>query len=91
MKSHVRYGLMLAAVNVAINLVPFGLGIEREEFVQRYSGYVSVALSSWIIYMAIKHRRDQENEGFLSLGQGLGTGFRMSVVAGLVKIGRAHV
>jgi hypothetical protein len=79
-----RYGLIYAAVNSGIVLLMFGLGLDTNDSAQKATGLAATAASIIITYFLIRDFRDKENNGFLTVGQGLGAGFKMSALAGAI-------
>ena len=84
MKTTDRYALMLAGIQIIISLVIFGLGMDGNASIQNI---VMVATSVVTIYLCHVHLRDFrnfENNGFLTIGQGLKKGFGLGWKSGTI-------
>ncbi len=84
----IRYGLILGLVGIAFSLLSHVLGMTEisatNTMVSIVSSLISFGITIAIIVMAIKFYRDNQNQGFLSIGQGLGIGALMGLVSGLM-------
>lgn len=77
-----RYGLILAGSQAAIALLLFGLGLSTVDSLSIVFGSITTAIMGYICYLNLRHYRDVENNGCMSIGQGLGRGFRTSLISG---------
>lgn len=84
MKPSVKYGLIYAGISIGISLLAFGLGMEKDESVQKISSYINIALPAVIIFLGIRSQRDDAGNGFLSFGSGFGTGMTIAALGGLL-------
>jgi len=68
-------------------LILFGLGLlvgqQLDYSAQEIVGYLTMILSLSLVYFAIRHFRDRENNGQLSFGRGMAIGMIISACAGL--------
>ncbi len=82
-----RYGLIWGAVSIAVGLIGYLAGIdpampEPNLLAQVSLGLVGLLVSIWAVRAAIKHHRDEELSGYLSLGRGVKIGALSGLVAG---------
>jgi hypothetical protein len=85
MKPELRFGLILGGMFAAFPLLLFVLGLDKEKSVQSVSTFVNLAITITVLYFAIRDRRDQEGKGFMSLGEGFGRGFKVSLVGAFIS------
>ncbi len=83
MKPHLQYGLMLSGVLIALPLIFFGIGIDKNQTAQNISSFLNVAATAVFVFMAIREVRHQ-NGGYLSFGTGFSTGMKVSLVGGIL-------
>ncbi len=83
MKPSVRYGLLLGAVLSALPLLFFALGVEKEDMIQKVSGFLNVAITAVIIFMGIREMRTLQN-GFITFGKGFSTGMMIALIGGVI-------
>lgn len=75
------YGLLVGFIIFFIHLF---FGIDNLDYsTNEILGYVSIFLSLSFIFFGIKHYRDKENEGFISLGTAIKIGILIAVLVGL--------
>jgi len=84
MKAQVKYGLIYGGIAIGLSLLLFGLGMEKDEGVQKITNFINVAIPAVIIFLGIREKRDVEGHGFLSFGKGFSTGFTIALIGGLV-------
>lgn len=76
------YGLLVGFIIFSIHLI---LGVNYlSSSTNEILGYISIFISLSFIYFGIKHYRDKENDGFISLGKAIKIGILISI---LVAIG----
>ena len=85
MKLSVKYGLILGGVLSVIPLIIYGLGMEKQEMLQKVSGFANVLITAIVIYLCIKEIRDKQNNGLLSFGSGFSSGMMVSLVGGIIS------
>ena len=85
MKPSVRFGLILGGIMVALPLVIYGLGLEKDESMQRASSFVNVALIAVVVFMGIREHREKTGKGFITLGTGFSTGMIISLIGGAIS------
>lgn len=84
MKTSVKYGLIYAGVGIGVSLLLFGLGMDKDESVQKVMNFVNVAIPAAIIFLGIREVRDKDGSGFMTFGKGFSTGMVIAVVGGLI-------
>ncbi len=80
MKPSVKYGLILGAILVAIPLIFYALNMDKNDTLQRISGFLNVAIFACIIFLGIRETRNVINNGYLSFGSGFSTGMVITVI-----------
>lgn len=75
------YGLLVGFLIFFIHLF-FGID-NLDHSTNEILGYVSIFLSLSFIYFGIKHFRDKENNGLISLGKAIQIGVLISILVGL--------
>lgn len=74
------YGLILGFVIFSIHLF---FGIDNLDYsTNEVLGYISIFLSLSFIFFGIKHYRDKENDGFISLGKAIQIGVLIAILVG---------
>ncbi len=75
------YGLLVGFIIFFIHLF---FGIDNLDYsTNEILGYVSIFLSLSFIFFGIKHYRDKENDGFISLGKAIQIGALIAILVGL--------
>jgi hypothetical protein len=82
MNPTLRYGLIIAGSQAVIALLLYGLGLDTVESLSMVTGSFTTAIMAYICYLNLRHYRDIENNGYMSVGQGLGRGFRTGLIGG---------
>lgn len=78
------YGLLVGFIIFTLHLF---LGVDNlSSSTNEILGYISIFLSLSFIFFGIKHFRDKENDGFISLGKAIQIGILISI---LVAVGIA--
>lgn len=80
-KTVIRYGIYSAITISVITLLGFTLGKNFSFSIQEVIGYVSMILATSFTYFAIKHYRDNENNGQVSFGKALKIGILVVLFA----------
>ena len=75
------YGLLVGFIIFFIHLF-FGIN-KLDNSTNEILGYISIFLSLSFIFFGIKHYRDKENDGFISLVQAIKIGVLIAVLVGL--------
>ena len=75
------YGLLVGFLIFFIHLF-FGID-NLDNSTNEILGYVSIFLSLSFIYFGIKHFRDNENDGLISLGKAIQIGVSIAILVGL--------
>jgi len=79
-----RYGLIMSAVMVFLMVLTYITNIIENPIWFVLNGLVSIIIMSIILYVAIKKHRDEEQEGFITLGKAVGVGALVSLVYAIV-------
>jgi Protein of unknown function (DUF4199) len=85
MKPSVRYGLILGGILVAIPLIFYALGLEKNDSLQKASGFLNVAIVGYIIFLGIRETRDKLGNGFISFGSGFSAGMLISLISSAIS------
>lgn len=83
-KTILRYGLaasLVILVLAAINL--FVVAKIADYTIQEVAGYLTITLSMIFVFFGIRHYRDRYNNGLLTFGEGLKTGFLITLLPSL--------
>ncbi|MDP5105794.1 MAG: DUF4199 domain-containing protein [Polaribacter sp.] len=75
------YGLLVGFIIFFIHLF-FGID-NLDNTTNEILGYISIFLSLSFIYFGIKHFRDKENNGLISLGKAIQIGVLIAILVGL--------
>jgi hypothetical protein len=80
-----KYGLISSAIVVGVPVISsLFIGFGPESFGKgEIIGYTSMIVAMATVYFAMRHYRDELNNGMLSFGQGLSIGSLISVMAGV--------
>ena len=84
-----RYGLIWGAASIVIGLIGYLTGMDPQLpdtsiAVKVVFGLVGLAVPIWAVVTAVKHHRDNELGGFITVGRGLGIGTFAGLVAGIL-------
>lgn len=77
-----KFSLIYSLVIIALNLVLFILGMQMQ--MQTLNTLVMLAAVFVSIYFGIVSRRDNTLDGYITYGQGVGTGMLISLMAGII-------
>ncbi len=85
----IRYGLIWGGVGVLSTLIGFLTNTDPSlpstaTGLKWAYGLIGFGVAIWCVFMAIKHHRDNELGGYISLGRGMGMGTLVGLVAGAV-------
>lgn len=80
MKPYVRFALLYAGVLIGFSLLFYGLGMERNTAVEKFNQWFGMIALLGAIFLAIKARRNETGEGYLTFGQGFGTGMMTTLI-----------
>lgn len=78
-----RYGVYGFASALLLFQVTFSIGERLSYEVQETIGYLTIAIALLFVFFAIRHYRDQENQGVLSLKNGLLIGLAITFFVAL--------
>lgn len=82
-KTILRYGRYGGLLICVLFLISWFLLTDLDYGVQEILGYASMVISLSLVYFGIRHYRDRENSGSLSLGEGLRIGLGISLITAL--------
>jgi len=85
MKPSVRFGLLLGAILVALPLFVYVLGVDKNDTVQKVSGFFNVGITAGILFLGIKTTRDTIGNGFTSFGKAFSTGMVISLISSAIS------
>lgn len=77
------YGLYAAAVSIAMTLIIYFTGLWTSES-SGWFGLVGYAFLIFFIYLAARERKQEDYDGVMSYGQGVGTGVMVGLLSGIV-------
>lgn len=84
MKSTIkRYGLYGFLSSLILFQIAFAIGKSLSYEVQEVLGYLTIAIALLFVYFAIKHYRDKENQGILTLRNGIFIGLSITFFVAL--------
>lgn len=82
-------GLYIAAATIVLGLIEYVTGLTRVLMTNTplsiLNSLVTLGITAYFIHTAIRLYRDQDNGGYLSLGNGIGLGTLAGLVAGIVS------
>jgi hypothetical protein len=70
---------------VAIPLLLFGLGMEKDPAVQKINNFTNIAIPAVIIFLGIREQRAGEGNGYLTFGKGFSTGMMIALIGGVIS------
>lgn len=79
----IKYGLYSLVAGFLLFGAPFLLGMDVGFDYGEVLGYSAMVLSLLFVYFGIKHYRDKENGGVVTLGRAIGIGMLIAVFAGI--------
>ncbi|NAS10663.1 DUF4199 domain-containing protein [Poritiphilus flavus] len=82
-KTILRFGIYSAVTICVLFLLSWYLIGDQDYTTQEILGYASIIVSLSFVYFGIKHYRDKESEGLISLGKALGIGILITLCAAL--------
>ncbi|MBK8876258.1 MAG: DUF4199 domain-containing protein [Bacteroidetes bacterium] len=85
MKPNIQYGLILGGILIAISLLIYVLGLEKDETVTTVSGIINIAVPAIVTFLGIRELRDKYQHGFISFGQGFSCGLVISIIGGALS------
>jgi len=81
-------GLIIAAITNVIALIIYVAGLNEVMMTNKplswLNNLLSLGITFYFIHVAIRTFRDQDNSGYLSVGQGIGLGTLAGLVAGVI-------
>ena len=83
----IRYGLILAVISIAYFVILNTAGIDMTQGFGRWSSFIFYIA---VIYLAHKYFKDQ-GDSFMSIGQGVGIGFWISLVSSVISSAFTYV
>ena len=89
MKTEIKYGLITGAGVCLWVMTVYFLGFHtapEKMHIGEYSGFFSYIIPIVCLYLGIKNKRDKELGGYIRFGQGLTTGFLMTLITALITV-----
>src|SRR6478735_9715517 len=77
----IRYGLIQAVVSIAYFV---GLNVAGVDMTQGFGRWANLIYTVAIVYLAHKYYKEN-GDGYMSIGQGTGIGFWMSLVSSVIS------
>jgi hypothetical protein len=84
MKTTDRYALMLAGIQIIISLIIFGLGMDSNQTVQNMIMVATSVVTIYVCHVNVRDFRNLENNGYLTIGEGLQKGFGLGWKSGTI-------
>lgn len=84
MQTALRYGLILALISILIELIKYITGLMTNQAASSVIGLLSLIVSIVVIVMAVKHHRDVQQNGYITLGKAFGVGILASLVSAII-------
>ncbi len=78
----IKYSMMYALSSIALSMILFILGLQTKS--SWVTNVITLAYVSLFLFYGIKARRDESLNGFITYGQGVGTGVLIALCAGVV-------
>lgn len=87
MSTTLKWGLITGMVYIIYSLATSMMGVveSANKMLQYGMGLVILVASFFTIYLGVKEARDQDLGGYLTLGQGFLTGFKIAAIAGIIS------
>ncbi|HZV69479.1 MAG TPA: DUF4199 domain-containing protein [Saprospiraceae bacterium] len=87
MSTTLKWGLITGMVYIILSLATNMLGVHESGSQMLGFGMNAIILVATFItiYMGVKEARDQDLGGYLTLGQGFLTGFKIALIAGIIS------
>ncbi len=85
MKPSVKFGLILGAILVAVPLIIYALSMDKNETLQKVTGFLNVAIVATIIFLGIRETRDVHGNGFITFGSGFSTGMVITLIGSVIS------
>jgi Protein of unknown function (DUF4199) len=91
MKNTVKYGLMFGFIPAIIMFLVYAVGMHRDQSVQTYMQFISIAIVLVVIFLGIKAERDHVLNGFISFGKAFSTGFMIVLIGAVIGIAMTYL
>ena len=85
MKPNIKYGIILGGILMAISLLLYALGMDKDETVSKIAGVFNILIPIIITFLGIKALRDENQNGFITFGQGFSCGMVISIVGAVIS------
>jgi len=79
-----KYGVILALISILISVILYVTGMLTNQMASSILGLLSLVASIAVITLAIKSHRDNNQNGYITLGQGFGVGIITSLVSAVI-------
>jgi hypothetical protein len=84
MTATVKYGLIYGGISVAIPLLLYGLGMDKDDSVRNFSSVINIALPAVTIFLGIREQRETAGNGYISFGKGFSAGMVIALIGGVI-------
>ncbi|MEO6132704.1 MAG: DUF4199 domain-containing protein [Saprospiraceae bacterium] len=87
MSTTLKWGLITGMVYIVFFLVTYMMGVQQSgsKMLQFGSNTLLLFITFIPIYLGVKEARDNDLGGYLTLGQGFLTGFKIALIAGILS------
>lgn len=85
MKPNIKFGIILGGALMFISLLFYALGMDKNETVSKIAGIFNIILPAIITFLGIKALRDENQNGFITFGQGFSCGMVISIVGAAIS------
>ena len=85
MKPNIKFGIILGGALMFISLLLYALGMDKNETVSKIAGIFNIILPAIITFLGIKALRDENQNGFITFGQGFSCGMVISIVGAAIS------
>ena len=85
MKPNVKYGVILGGALMIISLLLYALGLDKDETVSKIAGIFNILIPAIITFLGIKALRDENQNGFITFGQGFSCGLVISIIGAVIS------
>src|SRR6476620_5719104 len=83
MKTAFTYGAYSAIIAIVITLIGYFTGMDHST-TGRYFGWLGFVVLAVMIYLAIKARKEEDLNGFITYGQCVGTGTMVALASSFI-------
>ncbi|NNC85918.1 MAG: DUF4199 domain-containing protein [Bacteroidia bacterium] len=81
MPKSLKYALYMSVASIALSLILFALGLDKEQAL----GMLGIVFTVLFLYLGIKDKKETEGNGFLTFGEGFKRGAAITVIASIIN------